>query len=154
MTSCPEAQTILEFEKKPVSLDLNSERVSWDSSLEEGSRFLGSTKCAARLLSQWVEGWRCTNSQHRKKLCPSLLMSKNLKIIKEIKSFVPETISSVFGFLDALWTWWTFFTYMNISYTHIWLCNIFSKEKYLHRLIYKWVVKFLFYTKRSFGFFF
>ena len=49
-------------------------------------------KCVARLLSQCVESWRCTNSQHRKKLCLSLLMSKSLKLKKVIKSFVPEPI--------------------------------------------------------------
>ena len=67
------------------------ESVSWDSSLWEGSRFLvllrrdqlGSTKCAARLL---------------KELCLSLLRSKNLKLRKVIKSFVPEPISCFSGF--------------------------------------------------------
>ena len=57
--------------------------MSWDSSLEEGGRFLvlprgdqlESTKCASRLL---------------KKLCLSLLISKNLKLKKVIKRFVPE----------------------------------------------------------------
>ena len=45
MTSCPEALRILEFEKKKtVNWDLNSERESWDSSLEEGSRFLVSPR--------------------------------------------------------------------------------------------------------------
>ena len=125
MTSCPEALRILEFEKKHNKLrfelgqresifgarwgetswglrdaralveseswDLNSERVNWDSSLEEGSRFLvspwrdqlESTKCAVRFL---------------KKLCLSLLMSKNLKLKKVIKSFVPEPISRISGF--------------------------------------------------------
>ena len=107
--------------KKTVNWDLNSERVSWDSSLQEGSRFLvlprrdhlGSTKCAARLLSQWVESWRCTKSQHRKKLCLSLLMSKNLKLKKVIKSFVPETkrvvrVSRIFR--NSLWTFCVYFT--------------------------------------------
>ena len=64
--------------------------VSWDSSLEEGSRCLasprrdqlGSTKCAAL-----------------KKLCLSLLVSKNLKLEKVNKSFVPEPISYISGFL-------------------------------------------------------
>ena len=58
----------------------------------------------ARWLNQWVESWRCTNSQHSKKLCLSLLMSGNLKLKKVNKSFVPEprklsSVSSVFGFL-------------------------------------------------------
>ena len=69
--------------KKAGSWDLNSERESWNSSLEEGSRLLvsprrdqlWSTKCAAGLM---------------KKLCLSLLMSKNLKLQKVNKSSVPE----------------------------------------------------------------
>ena len=40
-------------------------------------------------------------SQDKKKLCLSLLMSKNLKLKKVIKSFVPKPISSVFRFLYA-----------------------------------------------------
>ena len=77
-------QRILEFEKN-----------SWDSSLEEGSRFLGSTKCAARFL---------------KKLCLSLLISKNLKLKKVNKSFVPEPISCFsdsymrMNIMNILWT--------------------------------------------------
>ena len=62
-----------------------------------------------RWLSQWVESWRYTNSQHSKKLCLSLslLMSENLKLKKVIKSFVPEPKRVVkcfvfFGFLCVL----------------------------------------------------
>ena len=104
MTSCPEALRILEFEKNR----------SWDSSLEEGSRFLvslrqdqlGSTKCAARLL---------------KKLCLSLLMSKNLKLKKVIKRFVPEPKESrqVYRvFRDSLCTFHIFISW-SISWTYI-----------------------------------
>ena len=71
MTSCPEA-TSWGFG------DLKKKAVSWDSSLEEEGWFLGSTKCAARLLE---------------KLCLSILMSKNVKLKKVNKSFVPEPIS-------------------------------------------------------------
>ena len=68
--------------RRAEDFEIWKKAVSWNSSLEEGSRFLfslrrdqlGSTKCAARLL---------------KKLCLSLLMSKNLKLKKVIKSFVP-----------------------------------------------------------------
>ena len=97
--SCPEALRILEFEKRTVS---------WDSSLEEGSRFLvsprrdllESTKCAAHGGVRW-------KSQHSKKVCVSLslLVSKNLKLKKVIKSFVPEPMSSVFGFPTGKYTW-------------------------------------------------
>ena len=76
--------------RKAVSWDLNSEWESWDLSLEEGSWCLvspwwdqlGSTKCATHGGVRW-------KSQDRKKLCLSL-MSKNLQLKKEIKSFVPE----------------------------------------------------------------
>ena len=81
MTSCPEARRI--WKKKTVS---------WDSSLEEGSRFLvsprrdqlGSTKYTACLL---------------KKLRLSHLMSKKLKFKKVIKRFSTWTNFVFFGFL-------------------------------------------------------
>ena len=101
------------WKKKTVSWDLNSEQQSWDSSLVEGGQFLvsprrdqlGTTKCAARLL---------------KKLCLSLLMSKNLKLKKVIKSFVPEPILRVFGFLYVLWTLWKFFyKYEYFTYSYL-----------------------------------
>ena len=91
MTSCPEATRWGFWDLKKA--------VSWYSSLEEGRRFLvsprgdqlGSTESAARLL---------------KKLCLSLLMSKNLKLKKVIKSFVPEPIScfSDSYVYEHLWT--------------------------------------------------
>ena len=72
---------------------------SWDSSLEEGSRFLVSPRrdqlgVYEMCLSQWVESWWCTNSQLRKKI-----------LSLSIKSFVPEPISSVCWSLYALWIW-------------------------------------------------
>ena len=117
------------LKKKKISWDLNSEPESWDSSLEKGSRFLvsarrdqlGSTKCAARDGVRW-------KSQHRKKLCVclSLLMSKNLKLKKVIKSFVPEPISSVFGFLYVYEHLWTF----SVS---VWIClfHVFISWSYI-----------------------
>ena len=79
MTSCPEA--ILEFEKSSL-LRFNARgresifgaRRGQTSSLRRG---------AARGGVKW-------KSQHRKKLCLFLFMSKNLKLKKVIKSFVPE----------------------------------------------------------------
>ena len=94
MTSCPEAGLrILRFEKKAVSWDLNSEQESWDSTLE-GRQFSELAEAilvvcggvAARSGVRW-------KSQHRKKLCLSFLMPKNLKLKKVDKSFVPEPIS-------------------------------------------------------------
>ena len=103
--------------KKKVSWDLNSERKYWDSSLEESRRFLvsprghqlGSTKCAARLL---------------KKLCLSLLISKNLNLKKVIKGFVPEPKKSrrvfrVFRIPIRVWKLWTFYEHMYISRVRI-----------------------------------
>ena len=116
LTSYPEALGTLEFEEKnPVNWDLNSERECWDSSLEEGSRFLvspkrdqlGSTKCAARLL---------------KKLFLSLLMSKNLKLKKVNKSFVPEPISC---FSDSLCLFHVFISW-SISWTYMILHMLFG----------------------------
>ena len=98
----------LGFEKKTVCWDLNSEWACWDSSLEEGSRFLvsprrdqlGSTKCAARLL---------------KKFCLSLLMSKNLTLKKVNKSFVPEPISYFSDFYMGMNICERFHIRMNMS---------------------------------------
>ena len=58
-----------------VEIKTPNERVDFWSSPRQDQ--LGSTKCALRLL---------------KKLCLSLLMSKNLKLKKVIKSFVPKPI--------------------------------------------------------------
>ena len=46
-------------------------------------------------------------------------MSKNLKLKKVNKSFVPEPISSVFGFLYSLWTLRTLYVYVHYSYTYL-----------------------------------
>ena len=56
-----------------------------------------------RWLSQWVESWRCTNSQHSKKLCLSFLMSENLKLKKVNKSFVPRPKESRQSVFSVLW---------------------------------------------------
>ena len=104
--------------------------VSWDSTLEEGWRFLiwawpdqfGSTGCL-RWLSQWVESWQSTNSQHSKKLCLSLLLSGNLKLKKVNESFVPGPKESrqCFGFFWflCLWTLRTLYVYVHYSYTYL-----------------------------------
>ena len=112
LTSCPEVMGwgFWDLKKKTVCWVLGWDGASWFSELAEGRpvRVYG---MHARWLSQWVESWRCTNSQHSKKLCLSLLMSENLKLKKVNKSFVPEPrkssiVSRVFGFL---WTLWTFY---------------------------------------------
>ena len=119
MTSCPEVMGRGFWNLK--------KRVSWDSTLEEGSRFseLAETRpvvCSGVLHVVGVR-WK---SQHRKKLCLSLLMSENLKLKKVIKSFVLEPkrrVVSVSCFSDSyvyehLWTFsvcvWSYahFTYL------------------------------------------
>ena len=97
MTSCLEAgQGILRFEKKQlVEIKSTNELVK--------IRVLrkGSTNCAARGGVRW-------KSQHRKKLCLSLLMSTNLRLKKVIKSFVLElkesrqSVSYILGFLMSI----------------------------------------------------
>ena len=82
MTSYLEALRILGIWKKAVSLDSSLEEDSWFLVSPQRDQ-LGSMKCAAHLL---------------KKLCLSLLMSKNPKLKKVIKSFVPEPISCISRF--------------------------------------------------------
>ena len=71
---------------------------SWDSSLEEVS--LLSELADARPVvcgggrTWWVSDVKVSIERN----CASLLMSKNLKLKKVIKSFVPEPISCFFGF--------------------------------------------------------
>ena len=92
MTSCPEAMGWGFWDLKRNSWDLDSDEASWFLELAE-ARAVWVYGMPARWLSQWVKSWRCTNSQHSKKLCVSLLMSENLKLNKVNKSFVPEPIS-------------------------------------------------------------
>ena len=80
---------------KTVSWDLDLDEASWFSELAK-ARSVWVDELPAHWLSQWVQSWQCTNSQHSKKLCVSLslLMSENLKLKKVNKSFVPETKES------------------------------------------------------------
>ena len=65
---------ILGIWEKEVSWVPASERESRDSELGEARRI-----CALRAPRVgWVESWRCKSSQHRKIVCLSLIMSKNL----------------------------------------------------------------------------
>ena len=109
MTSCPETIGWGFWNLKRT--------VSWDSTLKEGSWFSGShrgqTSSLRRGATRGGVRWK---SHHRKKLCLSLLMSKNLKLKKVIKSFVPEPKKEdrkcfvFFGFLCIrVWTLWTFY---------------------------------------------
>ena len=85
--------------------DLKKKTVSWDSRLEEGSWFSrarrGQTSSFRRGAARGGVRWK---SQHRKELCLSLLVSKNLKLKKVIKSFVPgpkKRVESVSCFSDS-----------------------------------------------------
>ena len=100
--------------------NLKKKPVSWDLSLEEACRFSELAKdrpvvCGGGAARGGVRG----KSQHRKKLCLSLLMSKNLKLKKVIKSFVPEPISSVFRIPIWLWTY--------VPFTCLYLGRIFGR---------------------------
>ena len=95
------------FEKSSWVLDLDGASWFWELA---AARLVGVNGMPAPWLSQWVESWRCTNRQHSKKLCVSLLMSENLKLKKLNKSFVPEPISC-FRIPICVWTLWTFYAY-------------------------------------------
>ena len=81
-------------------------------------------------------------SQHRKKWCLSLLMSKNLKLKKVIKGFAPERISSVFGFLYAYEHCERFFYYIYEYFTYSYLAYItrrkFCEEKFFLEIFKSW----------------
>ena len=91
MVSCLKAMGwgFSDLKKKQWVENLDLDEASWFSELAE-ARPVWVYGIPARWLSQWVKSWRCTNSQHSKKLCLSLLMSENLKLNKVNKSFVPE----------------------------------------------------------------
>ena len=91
MTACPEAMGWgFSNLKKTVSWDLDLNKASWFFGPGWGWSSYELRDAHACWLSQWDESWWCTNSQHGKKLCLSLFMSKNLKLKKVIKSFEPE----------------------------------------------------------------
>ena len=117
--------------------NLKKKTVSWDSSLEEGSR---------------IFSWGLRNVS---RVCwrnyLSLLMSKNLKLKKVNKSFVPEPISTVFGFLYAyehyehLWTFVNVFRIcMNMSTSHIHILVVFLD-------LYITLVPLRFFSEDGFG---
>ena len=78
-----------------------------------------------------VVGFR-SKSQHRKKLCLSLPMSKNLKLKKVIKSFVPEPKKRVvkcsecfripmYTHMNLMNILWTCLFPIFISWSHFWI---------------------------------
>ena len=120
MTSGPEAMCwgFEDLKKKKT--------VSWDLDLDEGSWFSGAhrgqTSSLRRDAARGEVRWK---SQHRKKLCLSLLMSENFKLKKVNKSFVPEpkkrvvSVSYISGFpmyisyIRTLVVFWTIIYYNN-----------------------------------------
>ena len=120
---------ILGFEKKAGNWDLDLDEASWFSELAE-VRPVWVYGMPARWLSQWVESWRWTNSQHSKKLCLSLLMSENLKL-KKVNKFRTWTkresssVSSIFGFLYT-YEYYERFMHVNILVVFLDLCIIFG----------------------------
>ena len=102
MTSCPEAmgRGFWNLKKKQWV-----EIWAWMKQVDFGARW-GQTSSLRRGDAHGGVRWK---NQHRKKLCLSLLMSKNLKLKKVNKSFVPKPESRqyfvFFGFLCV----WTFY---------------------------------------------
>ena len=156
MTSCPEAMGWGFWDlKKTVSWDLDLDEASWFFGPGWGRSSYELRGVHTRWLSQWVENWQCTNSQHSKKLCLSLLMSENLKLKKGNKSFIPEPEESrqVFWvFSDSYmhnecfrmfyisicicsWTIWTFYACEYI-YIYIYTYNAVSSRQRLCRYCY------------------
>ena len=83
--------------------------------LAEGRRFSELAEARPVVCGRAARGGVRWKSQHRKKLCFSLLMSKNLKLKKVNKSFVPEPISC---FSDSLCLFHLF-----ISWSYIFGCG-------------------------------
>ena len=103
----------------------------------------GQTSCLQRGAARGGVIWK---NQHRKKLCLSLLMSKNLKLKKVIKSFVPEPkkrVVRVFRvFSDSyvyehLWTFsvsvWICLFHISVSqvYIYIFLSKYFLVDPFI-----------------------
>ena len=107
--------------KKTSYLRFKLRTVSWDSRLEEGSWFLVSPR------RDQLESMKCV-VHFFKKLCLSLLLSKNFKLKKVIKRFVTEpkessSVSSVFGFL-YVYEYCEHFLYQ-YEHMYIWrVCNL------------------------------
>ena len=138
MTSCPEAMgwDSLWFWIKTVSWDSELDEASWFFGPGRGQWVCGLRGALARWLSQWVKGWRWTNSQYRKivSLSPH---DENLNLKKVIKVSYQYQESRqcfvFFGFL-CVWTLWTFlhirifhaliYGYVTLQIIYIYIYNI------------------------------
>ena len=117
---------------------LELEKNSWDSTLEEGSWFSGARRGQTSSLRRGAARGRVRwKSQHSKKLCLSLLVSKNLEIKKVNKSFVPEQKESSQCFV--------YFGIPYVYFTYSYLGRIFVPT-YIKRYSYSclWLLKSLF----------
>ena len=125
MTSCPEVMGWGSswFWIKAGSWDLDLDEAGWFLGPVRGQTVYGLRGARTHWLSQWVESWRWTNSQHSKN-CVSLSSCRKPKLKEGNKSFVPvPKESSVFRVfripmrMNFLWTLWTFNTsvYMHLN---------------------------------------
>ena len=119
MALCPEELRIWGICKKN----------NWDSMLEEGKRFLELAKARPVGVYEMCHTWWGSDGKVSiERNCLFLLMSKNLKLKKVIKSFVPEPISC---FSDS-------YTRMNImNFANVFLClfHLFISWSYFWTLI-------------------
>ena len=123
-----DGRRILEFEKKTVSWDLGSDEASRFSELAEARPVV----CGGVPHVVGVK-WK---SQHRKKLCLSLLMLENLKLKKVNKSFIPEPkkrIVSVSCFSNSF------------VYEHLWMFSV-SVWICLFQVILYWIFWCIYYS--------
>ena len=121
--------------------------MSWDLDLDEASWFFGpgwgQAVCGlhgalARWLGQWVESWRWTNSQHRKIVSLSPLVSKNLNLKKVIKvSYLNQESRQCFVFFGFLCVW-TFYEHYE-RFIHPYICIVVSWLYYRNLPSQKWV---------------
>ena len=154
MTPCPEAMG--------WGFGYLKKRISWDSTLEEGSRFLiwarpdqGST---GWLHIGWVSELRADDVRTVsiiRNYVFLFLMLKNLKFKKVNKSFVPQPISCFqIPICIHVWTLWMFYAceylsrifgrgYVTLAYTEIlqnlWLALVVSRSNFWNpgRYVYK-----------------
>ena len=109
--------------KKTGGWDLDLDEASWFFWPGRGQWVYGLRGAHARWLSQWVESWWWTNSQHRKIVCLSLSPRVEKSKLKEgNKSFLPEPRDpSVFRVFRIPIRVWTFYEHYEGFYTSVYL---------------------------------
>ena len=99
---------------------LKKKTVGWDSTLEEGSRFSELAEARPVVCGGVPHVVGSNGKVSKKKLCLSLLMLKNLKLKKVIKSFVPEPkkrIVSISYFSDSY-----VYEHLRTFSVSVWIC--------------------------------